>query len=135
MVFSTCAVRAQDKTGTSALILHATFDQWHELKPAKRKLMAFKKRASYFNPFNYLSAGLLFTYQNVFSEQIQADCNYQVSCSEYTKKCIERTGFVSGTLTGFNQWTECFSGALYEHPPVFRNNHNKIINTAELEVK
>ena len=92
----------------------------------------FKHRASYFNPLSYAGAGLLFIYQNVFSEQIQADCTYMVSCSQYTKLCIERHGILKGTLMGFNQLSECFPAARYEHP-VTSTHLNKIDNRFEAE--
>ncbi|MBA3663686.1 MAG: membrane protein insertion efficiency factor YidD [Bacteroidetes bacterium] len=108
-----------------------------EKNPAspKRKLLTFKKTASYFNPMNYISAGALFLYQNLFSEQIQAACTYETSCSEYTKLCIQKYGFIKGTLKGFNQLSECAPTAVYEHEPVNVNNGGKIINPLEETTK
>jgi uncharacterized protein len=130
------ALSSQTTVDLSAQISKTTFHQHSAPVEGKRKLLAFKKKSAYFNPLNYVGAGLLYIYQNVFSEQIQADCNYQTSCSQFTKLSIEQNGFVKGVLGGFNQWTECFGGALYEHPPAFRNNRHKIINyPSENEIK
>ncbi|MES2679628.1 MAG: membrane protein insertion efficiency factor YidD [Bacteroidota bacterium] len=127
---------AQTSVDLSAQVTKASFQQHRDHTEGKRKLLTFKKKSAYFNPLNYVGAGLLFVYQNIFSEQIQANCNYQISCSQFTKLSIEQNGFVRGVLGGFNQWTECFAGALYEHPPAFRSGDNKIINyTTETTIK
>jgi putative component of membrane protein insertase Oxa1/YidC/SpoIIIJ protein YidD len=96
----------------------------------KRKLLDLrnKKLIQQLNPFLYVGAGLLFIYQNIISEQIQASCMYQVSCSEYTKKSIEKNGFLKGTLLGFHQLSNCFQGVIYEHPPFMINEDGKINN-------
>lgn len=112
-------------------LVNVSFKGSIEKQPAKKQLLIFKKRASYFNPLNYLGAGLLYTYQNLVSEQIQASCTYEISCSEFTKFSIQRHGFFIGTLKGFNQLSECINAAKYEHPRVFLNNNHKIINSVE----
>ena len=115
----------------NAKIINVSFDSTAKNKPEIRKLLSFKKKYSYFNPLNYLGVGILYVYQNIFSEQIQASCNYQLSCSEYTKLSIQRSGFFIGTLKGFNQLSECAPTAIYEHPPIYVNSDGKIINHFE----
>lgn len=116
-------------------MIGATFGADTETPPSKRKLLAFKNKLSRLNPLNYLSSGLLYIYQNVFSEQIQADCAFETSCSEYTKLSIKKSGLFIGTLRGFNQLSECSPNTRYEHPPVYLNQHQKIINAFENENK
>jgi putative component of membrane protein insertase Oxa1/YidC/SpoIIIJ protein YidD len=123
------------KNNISEKMLQVSFDKASINKPEKRKWLSFKKKSAYLNPLNYLGEGMLFVYQNIFSEQIQASCNYEVSCSEFTKLSIQTSGFFIGTLKGFNQLSECAPTAIYEHPPVFINNDGKIINHFEKEIK
>lgn len=97
--------------------------------PSKRGILKVNGSASRFNPFVYVGAALLFVYQNVLSEQIQARCMYQVSCSQYTKLSIQKKGFFKGTLLGFNQISECFPGVLKEHSDYCIDQDDKINNT------
>lgn len=120
---------AQDK-GLETKLLETSFSDLRPAAKKLRKITMFKKQISYFNPLSYAGAALLFVYQNLISEQIQADCMYQVSCSEYTKRSIENKGLVIGTLMGFNQLSECFSGAQYEHRTSSIHQH-KIDNRVE----
>lgn len=131
-----CSVTQNAQTSSNDLnqkIISASIH--YEPQAAKRKLTVFKNRAARFNPFNYLGAAVLFVYQNVFSEQIQADCAYQTSCSEYTKLALAQYGIIRGTLEGFNQLSECAPGARYEHCPLFVNGDGKIINPLEKAAK
>jgi putative component of membrane protein insertase Oxa1/YidC/SpoIIIJ protein YidD len=114
-------------------LISVSFETKTEAK--KAPFLHFKKTSSYFNPFIYLGAGMLFVYQNIFSEQIQADCAYEISCSEFTKRSIHKHGFFKGTLRGFNQLSECSPTALYEHEPVNVNGRQKIINRLEEDPK
>jgi len=110
-------------------LLQTSFEDITIHTTTKRKLLHFKKRSSRYNPATYVSAGLLYVYQNVFSEQLQAECSYEISCSEYTKLSIQRSGFFIGVLSGFNQLSECYPGVIYEHPRSFIGPGNKVINS------
>lgn len=96
----------------------------------KRQISSFsiKNRASRYNPFTYLTGALLFVYQKIFSEQIQANCMYEISCSEFTKKSIQKYGLLVGALKGFNQLSECDRNAKYDHEDFLINNEGKIKN-------
>lgn len=99
--------------------------------PINKKHISFfsvKNKFSKYNPLIYLSGGLLFIYQKIFSEQIQANCAYEVSCSEFTKKCVQKYGLVLGAFKGFNQLSECDVRAKYDHEEFFINNEGKIKN-------
>jgi uncharacterized protein len=123
----------ESKTSMNEKLVSASFENKSE--PKKAPFLFFKKRSSYFNPLSYLGAGMLFVYQNMFSEQIQADCVYETSCSEFTKRCIHKSGFFIGTLKGFNQLSECSPAAIYEHAPINVNSRQKIINRIEETTK
>lgn len=80
------------------------------------------------NPVRYFAGGLLFVYQNVFSEQISANCSYQISCSEKTKRSIQKYGFVKGTLIGLHQLSNCSGSMYHDHEVHAIDEDNKIIN-------
>jgi uncharacterized protein len=90
-----------------------------------------ERTMSRYNPLVYAGAALLYVYQNVISDQLQANCMYEISCSEYARRSIRRYGLFSGMLRGFSQLSECFNGAVYEHPRLFVNGDRKIINPVE----
>lgn len=123
------SIKAQ-VTNVSEKVSEVSFDKKAEIKKPTKRYFSFKNRTSYFNPLAYVGSTLLFIYQKVISQQIQANCAYQTSCSEYTRLSIQQHGFILGTLNGLNQISECFEGAIYEHPPVFINQ-TKIINSLD----
>lgn len=133
MCYTLTSFSQEETTIISNKIIAVTFDD--ATKPVKRKLLAFRNKLAYFNPFTYVGAGMLFVYQNVFSEQIQANCAYEISCSDYTKFSIQVSGFFIGTLKGFNQLSECAPTARYEHPASYINSDGKIINHFEKKIK
>jgi putative component of membrane protein insertase Oxa1/YidC/SpoIIIJ protein YidD len=80
---------------------------------------------------NYLAAGLLFFYQSILSEQIQADCTYEISCSNYTKQCINKDGFIIGSLKGLHQLNTCFPANIDDCPNYKVSTNLKIKNQVE----
>lgn len=118
-----------------AKLIQNTFEQYEYTKPVKRKFISLKNKSliAKMNPVNYLAAGLLFFYQNLLSEQIQANCNYEISCSSFTKLSIEKYGFVKGTLLGLNQLSCCMDVILYDYPKYKISKDSKIINRFEGE--
>lgn len=80
------------------------------------------------NPLSYLLDAGILTYQAVFSEQLQSDCQYEISCSEYTLRCIRKFGTVRGMLMGFTQLQDCHSQSRYEHEAIALNTRHKIKN-------
>lgn len=127
-------IKGQAISVLNSKIITVSLDKFPDKKSEKRKLLVFSKKKSHFHPLYFAGGTLLFFYQNILSEQIQANCTYETSCSEYTKLCIQTLGFFTGVLAGFNQWTECYKGAIYEHPPAYRNSNNKIKNYFEKAV-
>jgi putative component of membrane protein insertase Oxa1/YidC/SpoIIIJ protein YidD len=119
--------QSNDLNSTIATIAVRDF---HFQPKVKRKWInwAEASRAQKINPFWYLSGALLYTYQNVLSEQIQADCNYQLSCSGYTKRCIEQKGLIAGILLGADQLNACQPNAYLDYESDSVNGQGKIIN-------
>jgi uncharacterized protein len=99
--------------------------------PTQNKRVLMQVRSAKGNPLTYIAAGLLFFYQNLLSEQISANCTYQMSCSEYTKKCIERYGIVKGTLIGLHQLSCCVPNISVDHCEHKISENYKIINIIE----
>jgi putative component of membrane protein insertase Oxa1/YidC/SpoIIIJ protein YidD len=101
-----------------------------ETKRPKRKFINLSEVSVFqkINPLTYVGAGLLFFYQRVISEQISADCTYQVSCSEATKLAIEKHGLIAGSLIGVHQLSTCVPGNHKEHAAHKVNEKGKIIN-------
>ncbi len=118
----------------SAKISSVAFKEFKsENIPNKRKLIDFSKKsfAQKLNPLLYVGASLLFVYQRVFSEQIQASCVYKKSCSEFTKLSIEKKGIIKGTLIGFNQLSNCFQGALLDKSNYHLTEDGKLNNALD----
>lgn len=99
----------------------------------KRKILNLEsaKITTKLNPLTYLAAGLMYTYQNVLSEQISANCTYEISCSEMTKKSIEKHGLIKGTLIGLHQLTNCSPNSKKDHCEHVISEDYKIINRIE----
>ena len=128
---SKCFAQSKDFQDTSfnAAIVNVAFN--HEETPQQRRIIDIKQLSlvAKINPLTYIGAGLMFVYQNVISEQIQATCNYEISCSEYTKRCIESKGIISGTLLGLSQLNNCFEGVLFDYPNHLISPGGKIVNS------
>jgi len=97
----------------------------------KKRAMMHKKNTP--NALYFLSGAMIYFYQNCISEQIQASCTYQISCSEYIKLCIQEYGFFHGTLAGLNQYMKCSPNNFKNHLAYRLNEDNKIINSIKDE--
>lgn len=85
------------------------------------------------NPLSYIFDAGILTYQLVFSEQFQSDCQYEISCSEYTLRCIRKYGAVKGLVMGFSQLQDCHGYAKYEHEEVALTPEHKIKNASSFK--
>lgn len=114
-------------------ILNNAFSGYFYQTPSPRKILSTKNKNVIYkiNPVTYLFAGALFFYQRVISGQLQANCIYEISCSEYTKKCIEYYGFVKGTLLGIHQLNNCIPNACQDHCSYKLSTELKIVNHIE----
>jgi putative component of membrane protein insertase Oxa1/YidC/SpoIIIJ protein YidD len=127
---STSIIAQQLSTNISTI----TFQEFKsESSLNKRKIIDFSKKSfvQKINPLLYVGAGLLFVYQRVFSEQIQATCVYKKSCSEFTKLSIEKKGIIKGTLTGFNQLSNCFQSVIFDRSSYLVTEDGKINNALD----
>jgi putative component of membrane protein insertase Oxa1/YidC/SpoIIIJ protein YidD len=110
----------------NSLMIQSVFSDYSPSVSKKRGLLNLKNGKS--NPLTYLAAGMLFFYQNIVSEQISADCSYQMSCSEYTKRCIEKFGIIKGTFIGLHQLSCCVPNIREDHCDHKVSEKGKIIN-------
>jgi uncharacterized protein len=132
LFFSYNASSQQRSNALNAELLQTAFSEYNYHPAPKRRMMSLENRSlmGKVNPVNYVSAGLLFFYQNVLSEQIQASCMYEISCSNYTKLSIEKSG-LKGFFLGINQLNNCFPGVIYDYPKHLISKDGKVINEIE----
>lgn len=60
-----------------------------------------------YNPISLTLGGLLFFYQNTISYQFSADCLYNPSCSEFSKRAIKRYGLFKGCFLSADRLMRC----------------------------
>lgn len=104
------------------------FSDFKKEEVHKRKMIIVTKK-NRFNPLVYFFGGLLYVYQNIISEQIQASCQYHLSCSDYMKKIIQKKGLLVGVLKGTNQLINCAPYVLNDYPDCKHTKYNKIDNS------
>ncbi|HWY33421.1 MAG TPA: membrane protein insertion efficiency factor YidD, partial [Nitrosopumilaceae archaeon] len=135
VVFSFCKPMTgqETKEPLSGKLLQAAFSEFECTSSPERKILSLKNKKIIYkiNPLTYISSGMLFVYQHIFSEQIQAKCAYEISCSEFTKLSIQRYGFFKGFFIGINQLSSCFHGVANEHCMYTHSSDFKIINSVE----
>lgn len=125
-------LHAQDNKGLAEdMISTHLFGEYSSVDSGKKVRAALKSKDSFWskiNPLRYTASGLMFVYQNVFSEQISSNCVYQISCSEMTKKSIESQGLIKGTFIGLHQLTNCALNIYHDHEEFEIAEDQKIIN-------
>lgn len=126
-----CQIKGQ-VTNINSQINTQLFGEFTTTKPKTKPFKKPKNQLSYINPLFYISTGGLFIYQNMISEQFQADCKYHVSCSEYTKISIEHNGLI-GLFMGLDQISKCYPKAYYQYSPFLRMDDGVINNVYDYE--
>ncbi len=124
---------AQSNYILNSNLLHNMFNDFELPRKQKRTFLKTKSSTvlNKINPLNYISSSLLYLYQNVASEQIQASCQYQISCSENMKNEIKTKGLLFGVLSGLNQLGNCMNNVLDDYPGYKINKDGKINNSIE----
>jgi putative component of membrane protein insertase Oxa1/YidC/SpoIIIJ protein YidD len=117
---------AQEQQNVKSYILKQYFQQPLNGEQPKR---AFIQTQTKGKVIKSISGGLIYFYQNIVSEQIQADCSYEITCSEYIKLCIEYYGFLKGTMAGLNQYMKCSGNNHKNHLPYMVNEDDNINNS------
>ncbi len=135
IAFTLCNMARSQTIGLTQAVLDRNFLEYQPHPNPSRKIISFKNKSllAKINPLNYVAAGLLYFYQAILSEQIQANCVYEISCSGYTKLCINKYGFIIGSAKGIHQLTNCFPSAVDECPEYKVTNNLKIKNQIDLD--
>ncbi len=84
-----------------------------------------------FIPTRYVFGALLYCYQNIISEQISANCAYELSCSEFSKKSISKFGILKGILLTSHRLIQCNESAIIDFPDYKKNQQFKISHDFE----
>ncbi len=68
-------------------------------------------------------------YRSVLSEQISADCAFDLTCSRFSAAAIRRFGIIKGGLLTVDRLTRCHSSLSAEILPInFNNRTAKVID-------
>lgn len=132
LVFVTCSSYAQILNTDTLLKSNLEVYQFNKNKP--RAVLSFQNSSFWYkiNPLTYTSAGLMFGYQRLISQQLGAECAFENSCSQHAKKAIERHGLLVGVILGFYQLQSCTPKTGYDFPPHAINQNGAIINPVTL---
>ncbi len=84
-----------------------------------------------YNPVSLFFGGLLFAYQKAISPQIAVSCPYEINCSNFSKKCIQRYGLLKGIALTADRLTRCTQYTLIDLKNVQLNKQKKIIDPVE----
>lgn len=84
--------------------------------------LKFKQRK---NPFNSILGGLMYLYQNLITQQNASNCNYLLSCSNYSKQSIGRYGVLKGVFLSADRLMRCNKYCVSEIPPYYVDYNNK----------
>ena len=132
ILFLTTQLFSQKQVDISTIIIENNFSEF-QMSTAKKRTFLKQKNSLYtkINPLHYISGGLLYFYQNILSEQIQANCQYQISCSENMKKEIATKGLLIGVLSGLDQLENCSGSIINDYPYYKITKEGKINNAIE----
>jgi putative component of membrane protein insertase Oxa1/YidC/SpoIIIJ protein YidD len=68
-------------------------------------------------------------YRSVLSEQISADCAFDLTCSRFSAAAIRRFGIIKGGFLTVDRLTRCHSSLSVETVPInFNNRTAKVID-------
>lgn len=113
------------------------FHKYEHHEHGKRTVMKTKNRNFFqkINPLPYVSVGLMFIYQRAITQQLDGECAYHNSCSQYTKYSVEKLGLLKGVLLGFYQLQTCFPTSFKDYPDYKVTDDLKILNQIGKEKK
>ena len=132
LLFWTTHLLSQKQSNISTILVENNFSEFKINETKKRTFLKQKKTIlTKINPLHYISGGLLYFYQNIISEQIQANCQYQVSCSENMKKEISKKGLLIGVLNGLDQLGNCSGSILTDYPDYKITKEGQVNNAIE----
>lgn len=74
------------------------------------------------NPLIFPVKMLFSFYRNAVSEQLSADCAFDLSCSRFSAKALSEHGLLKGAILTVDRLTRCHPFVAHETLPVFFNN-------------
>jgi putative component of membrane protein insertase Oxa1/YidC/SpoIIIJ protein YidD len=87
---------------------------------------------SKYNPVTLIFDGSMFVYQKTISQQIAAECEYTPSCSEFSKKLIQRFGLIKGIFLSADRLMRCNGHASDENYPYrLTTSNGKVTDSTE----
>lgn len=134
--FGFCAsgnfVSAQTPSIEDSLILAVDFTD-HTFDPRKPSfLFPGKSFIVRYNPVSLTFGGLLYVYQKAISPQLQSRCPYEISCSAFSKVCIEEFGFFKGMALTADRLGRCTQFTLVDiMPSQVNQNTGSVIDNPE----
>ena len=60
-----------------------------------------------YNPISLSLGGMMYVYQKFLSAQIGANCPYEISCSSFSKQCIQKFGLIKGVALSADRLMRC----------------------------
>jgi uncharacterized protein len=82
-----------------------------EKKYNERKVVFIKAKSKSMiakvNPIRIIFGSLLFAYQKSISPQISRQCGFEISCSEFSKNCIQQHGLFKGIALSADRMSRC----------------------------
>jgi putative membrane protein insertion efficiency factor len=66
-----------------------------------------KSKWQTYNPVNLTFSALMFFYQNIISSQVNANCIFTPSCSEFAKAGIKKYGLIKGMFLAADRVQKC----------------------------
>ena len=132
MLFSFHKVKAQNHYISDLKVI--------EEKDFKKNITIHHRRSFFFvsekkfykyNPVSLVFGGLMYVYQNVVSEQIAADCPYEISCSGFGRQVIKQYGLLKGTALAADRVMRCTRLSYKDLLPCDLNSSGKIIDNPE----
>lgn len=123
---------AQTKVDDLSLIREQNFSR-HEYDKRKVSYL-FKNKKNLllkYNPVSLTFGGLLFLYQKGISPQVSVNCPYEISCSNFSKQCIQHYGLLKGVALTADRLTRCTQFTLIDLKQIQFNNKGKIVDPIE----
>jgi uncharacterized protein len=98
------------KAQNSDLSILTNFSPDEKIYPERKVAFIKAKKNSLIakvNPFRLFFGSLLYVYQKGISPQISRQCGFEVSCSEFSKTCIQQHGLFKGIALSADRMSRC----------------------------
>ena len=94
----------------SADLLLADSVSKQQVHQSEKRNYIFKDQPKNFwnsNPVSLIYGGTLYIYQNIISQHFSADCLYDPSCSEFSKRAVKEFGLIKGGMLTIDRLDRC----------------------------